>query len=357
MTRCVYLTFFGEYRGHGHPHESPRRSRAAHRARRLPIVAGFLNAAAVRHREVPSGWSPTVAFPHLVHPEFDYADGGRLVSLVVLGIGIAASTLVPTRGARAAQGPHPAQQARARRATRSSRTSTTSTTSTRTSSSAASRARSPGVVLVQPARDRRGRQRRRAAPRSLGSVRVRTSTRRGSTAPSTASPRAPATPVGSCVTSNRAGCSGTRCSCSPAVGSWPSLLYLVTMLTEGNHAMELVRRLGADPGGLPPTGRHGDRAADPEGRGGADQGGRARHHAWSPSRWASASWPTSTTASPPAVQGQRAVDPRDPHPLPHGDRRHLAAAARPLDVHHGPAASSTPGTTSPSRTTRRRSSP
>jgi len=24
MGRCVYLTFFGEYRGHGHPHESPR---------------------------------------------------------------------------------------------------------------------------------------------------------------------------------------------------------------------------------------------------------------------------------------------------------------------------------------------
>lgn len=24
MTRCIYLTFFGEYRGHGHPHESPR---------------------------------------------------------------------------------------------------------------------------------------------------------------------------------------------------------------------------------------------------------------------------------------------------------------------------------------------
>ena len=23
MTRCVYLTFFGEYRGHEHPHESP----------------------------------------------------------------------------------------------------------------------------------------------------------------------------------------------------------------------------------------------------------------------------------------------------------------------------------------------
>ena len=31
MTRCVYLTFFGEYRGHGHPHESePRDHRPAH---------------------------------------------------------------------------------------------------------------------------------------------------------------------------------------------------------------------------------------------------------------------------------------------------------------------------------------
>ena len=24
MTRCIYLTFFGDYRGHGHPHESPK---------------------------------------------------------------------------------------------------------------------------------------------------------------------------------------------------------------------------------------------------------------------------------------------------------------------------------------------
>jgi NADH-quinone oxidoreductase subunit L len=24
MTRCVYLTFFGKYRGHHHPHESPK---------------------------------------------------------------------------------------------------------------------------------------------------------------------------------------------------------------------------------------------------------------------------------------------------------------------------------------------
>jgi NADH-quinone oxidoreductase subunit L len=45
MTRCVYLTFFGRYRGHGHPHESPK-------AITVPLVilavfsvgAGFLNA-------------------------------------------------------------------------------------------------------------------------------------------------------------------------------------------------------------------------------------------------------------------------------------------------------------------------
>jgi NADH-quinone oxidoreductase subunit L len=44
MARCVYLTFFGEYRGHGHPHESPP-------AITVPLVvlaalsvaAGFLN--------------------------------------------------------------------------------------------------------------------------------------------------------------------------------------------------------------------------------------------------------------------------------------------------------------------------
>jgi NADH-quinone oxidoreductase subunit L len=44
MTRCVYLTFFGEYRGHGHPHESPAPITiplivlAA-----MSIITGFLN--------------------------------------------------------------------------------------------------------------------------------------------------------------------------------------------------------------------------------------------------------------------------------------------------------------------------
>ena len=46
MTRCVYLTFYGEYRGHGHPHESPPgRSRSPSIVLAvMSSVAGCLNA-------------------------------------------------------------------------------------------------------------------------------------------------------------------------------------------------------------------------------------------------------------------------------------------------------------------------
>ncbi len=45
MTRCVYLTFFGEYRGHGHPHESPPTITAPLIVlAALSIGAGLLNA-------------------------------------------------------------------------------------------------------------------------------------------------------------------------------------------------------------------------------------------------------------------------------------------------------------------------
>ena len=53
MARCVYLTFFGEYRGHGHPHESERTITIP-----LIILAGVLDRGraaqrrAVRDREV-----------------------------------------------------------------------------------------------------------------------------------------------------------------------------------------------------------------------------------------------------------------------------------------------------------------
>ncbi|HSH61301.1 MAG TPA: NADH-quinone oxidoreductase subunit L [Acidimicrobiales bacterium] len=44
MTRCVYLTFFGEYRGHGHPHESPPAITVPLVVLAgLSVVAGFVN--------------------------------------------------------------------------------------------------------------------------------------------------------------------------------------------------------------------------------------------------------------------------------------------------------------------------
>ena len=43
MTRCVYLTFFGEFRGHGDPHESgPRITVPLWILAVLAIFAGFL---------------------------------------------------------------------------------------------------------------------------------------------------------------------------------------------------------------------------------------------------------------------------------------------------------------------------
>ncbi|MBM3671576.1 MAG: NADH-quinone oxidoreductase subunit L [Actinobacteria bacterium] len=92
MTRCVYLTFFGEYRGHGHPHESPR-------AITVPLIilsvfsvlAGFANAVPLGIHKFTEWFEPTFAFPHLVHAEFDYSLAIISVAIALVGIGIAAS--------------------------------------------------------------------------------------------------------------------------------------------------------------------------------------------------------------------------------------------------------------------------
>ncbi|MEO7837253.1 MAG: NADH-quinone oxidoreductase subunit L [Acidimicrobiales bacterium] len=70
MTRCVYLTFFGEYRGHGHPHESPP-------AITIPLIvlavlsatAGLLNAPGI---ELFSKWTENeaVLLAGVAHHEF-----------------------------------------------------------------------------------------------------------------------------------------------------------------------------------------------------------------------------------------------------------------------------------------------
>jgi NADH-quinone oxidoreductase subunit L len=91
MTRCVYLTFFGEYRGHGQPHESPK-------VITVPLIilsvfavlAGFLNAAAIHVEKFAEWVEPRVSFPELVHPEFDYPAAVISLSIAALGIGIAA---------------------------------------------------------------------------------------------------------------------------------------------------------------------------------------------------------------------------------------------------------------------------
>jgi NADH-quinone oxidoreductase subunit L len=90
MTRCVYLTFFGEFRGHGEPHESEP-------AITVPLiilavfaaVAGFINAAAIHVEKFADWFEPRVAFPVLVHPEFDYGAAAISLTVAVLGIGIA----------------------------------------------------------------------------------------------------------------------------------------------------------------------------------------------------------------------------------------------------------------------------
>ena len=91
MTRCVYLTFFGEYRGHGHPHESePAITVPLIVLAVFAILAGFLNAAAVHVEKFAEWVEPRVAFPHLVHPEFDVPTAAISLSIAAIGIGIAA---------------------------------------------------------------------------------------------------------------------------------------------------------------------------------------------------------------------------------------------------------------------------
>jgi NADH-quinone oxidoreductase subunit L len=90
MTRCVYLTFFGEFRGHGEPHESePAITVPLIILAVFSLLAGFLNATAIHVEKFAEWVEPRVLFPQLVHPEFDYSAAAISLSLAALGIGIA----------------------------------------------------------------------------------------------------------------------------------------------------------------------------------------------------------------------------------------------------------------------------
>jgi NADH-quinone oxidoreductase subunit L len=84
VTRMVLLTFFGEYRGTGHPHESPRVMTAPLvLLAGLSCTVGFLNATAL-HISLFTEW---VHFGTVGHEPFNY--GFALVSLIGAGLGIA----------------------------------------------------------------------------------------------------------------------------------------------------------------------------------------------------------------------------------------------------------------------------
>jgi NADH-quinone oxidoreductase subunit L len=91
MTRCVYLTFFGEFRGHGEPHESPP-------AITVPLVvlaglsvlAGFTNAGAFGIEKFKDWFEAGVALPALEHADFEAVKAVLSVSIAAIGIGVAA---------------------------------------------------------------------------------------------------------------------------------------------------------------------------------------------------------------------------------------------------------------------------
>ena len=102
MTRCVYLTFFGEFRGHGHPHESgPRIVVPLWILATLGVFAGLANLPSAlapdsvelrfEHYYEPVGaYFPSIV-PSFAHPEFSWgiAIVSTLIALLGIGVGIA----------------------------------------------------------------------------------------------------------------------------------------------------------------------------------------------------------------------------------------------------------------------------
>jgi NADH-quinone oxidoreductase subunit L len=95
MTRVVWLTFYGEYRGEGHPHESPRiMTIPLWILAGMAVITGFTNIPAALGPEsfelrFEHYVEPTFAFPEVVHPEFSYLVAGMSTLLAVGAIVLA----------------------------------------------------------------------------------------------------------------------------------------------------------------------------------------------------------------------------------------------------------------------------
>jgi NADH-quinone oxidoreductase subunit L len=101
MTRCVYLTFYGEYRGHGHPHESgPRIVVPLWILAGLAVVAGFVNTPHLgwlsdsfevrfEHFYEPKGLYFPSTLPTFDVPHFDLTIAVVSSLIGLLGIGLA----------------------------------------------------------------------------------------------------------------------------------------------------------------------------------------------------------------------------------------------------------------------------
>ena len=361
MTRCVYLTFFGEYRGHGHPHESPNGDhRPAHRPRgvlgprRLPQRRRRPRREVRRVGRAPACRSPSSCTPSSTTRR--------------------RSSRCRSRRSASASPRSSGSSARSWARSRASRSATSSRTPGYTFLenkyylddlyenvivAAIKGAIADGVVLGQPARHRRRRQRRRArAPGSSGKFTYETLDQKG---------------VDGAVNgvAEITGESGglLRYLQSGRVQRYALLLFGAVGLLEPLPAT----RQHPDSRGIVPMDWFDDWALTlavfiplvgmaivlliPQAEETsikvvallttlADRRGRHRD-------------PRRLRLRRPATLQFQANEPWiDGHqqPLPPRHRRHLAAAGAPHDAGRRSAASSTPGTTSPSRTTRRRSS-
>jgi len=91
MARCVYLTFFGQFRGHGHPHESPPAITVPLQILALAsVVAGWLGGFGFHYF---AEWTRNETFVQAGVKEYPFSFGAAGISLTVALAGIAAGAL------------------------------------------------------------------------------------------------------------------------------------------------------------------------------------------------------------------------------------------------------------------------